>query len=65
MMQIGATVILKSNNQKGIIADKWNPHLINPRLFKTNAPAGYRIITDDGVNHICIEEDFVENQGNY
>ena len=58
MLKIGIKVLHKATNQNGIIADKWNPHLINPAVFDKNAPTGYAIITDDGVTHICTENDF-------
>lgn len=58
MLKIGMKVLHKATTQNGTIADKWNPHLINPAVFDKDTPTGYAIITDDGVTHICTENDF-------
>lgn len=50
MLEIGTKVIDKASNEKGIIASTYN---------KGEYPMGYEVITNDGVHHICLEEDFV------
>ena len=59
MFKIGMKVLHKATKQNGIITDKWNPHLINPVVFNKDTPTGYKIVTDDGVSHICTEDDFI------
>lgn len=61
MVKAGTKVTLKSNGENGIISDAWNPHLINPTIFKNDSPSGYNVITEEGRNHICLEADFVVN----
>lgn len=58
MLGIGTKVIHKASNQNGIIFDMWNPHTANPLVYKVDAPIGYEIVTDDGLHHTCLEEDF-------
>ena len=54
-MNVGDKVIYKG--RKGFIADKWNPHLLNPTVFKAGE-VGYAIVTeDDNVTHILTRED--------
>lgn len=42
-MDIG-TKVVNRKGKRGIIADVWNPHLINPNIFAADAPTGYSVI---------------------
>lgn len=54
-MKIGDKILFKG--RKAFISDKWNPHLINPTLFKAGE-VGYAIVTEDDCRtHICCKED--------
>lgn len=53
-MNIGDKILYKG--EKAFIADKWNPHLLNPKIFKSDE-VGYAIVTKDGKTHICTKED--------
>lgn len=50
MIEKGTKVFHKESKQNGIIGDVWNQH--------SPYPTGYLVITDDGIHHICLEEDF-------
>ena len=50
MIEKGTKVFHKKSEQNGIIGDMWNQH--------SPYPTGYLVITDDGIHHICLEEDF-------
>ena len=59
-MDIG-TKVVNRKGKRGIIADVWNPHLINPNIFAADAPTGYSVIWDDGTTGICLFTDFINN----
>lgn len=50
MLSKGTKVFHKASNQKGTIGDMWNQN--------SPYPTGYLVITDDGIHHVCLEEDF-------
>lgn len=58
MVNNGTKVVLKSNGKAGYIKSSWNANNINPKVFSINSPIGYNVSTNDGVDHICLEEDF-------
>lgn len=54
-MNVGDKVIYKG--RKGFISDKWNPHLLNPTIFKAGE-VGCAIVTEnDNTTHILTKED--------
>ena len=58
MLEVGTRVVHKASGRKGHISDAWNPYYTNPRVFRKDTPTGYEITTDDGMCHICSEDDF-------
>lgn len=59
MLKVGTKVYHKKSQQNGVIRDAWKAPIVHPVLHKTDdLPDGYRIETEDGVSHICIEDDF-------
>lgn len=58
MLEIGTRVFHKKSKQNGYISDMWNPHVVNPHVYKETSPMGYDVVTEDGVHHTCLEEDF-------
>lgn len=59
MIEIGTKVINKTSNQNGIITSKCNLYELHPSIYKEKDFYGYEVITDDGIHHICLEEDFI------
>lgn len=58
MLEVGKRVFHKNRNKKGTIVDAWNPHCVNPAVYPVDSPTGYKIVTDDGIHHICTKEEF-------
>ena len=50
MIEKGTKVIHKASKQQGVIQDLWNNH--------SPYPTGYLVLTNDGIHHVCLEEDF-------
>lgn len=54
-MEIGDNILFKG--KPAFIADKWNPHLLNPSIFKAGE-VGYAVVTkEDSRTHICCKDD--------
>jgi len=50
MLEIGTRIFHKQSKQNGVIRDLWN--------HEADLPVGYLVVTDDGIHHVCLEEDF-------
>lgn len=57
MLQEGTKVRTK-DGKSGIVTGTWKPHDVNPKVFTKDAPDGYEIIDEDGLLHVCIQDDF-------